>query len=469
MAGRPTWPPRYEIILRDRPNMARHNKHIEAVVASLAVMLAMGCGGNDDVSPETPVNPVTPADTTKTDTTHTAPDTPADTLAAKYQVAAMTITTEGGAAITGKTKADYRKCSIAITSRRTEWNYSGTGRIRGRGNSSWLWYDKKPYRIKLDEKAELLGLDNDKDWVLLANYRDPTDMMNNFVFIMGRGLGLPFTNKSRYVEVTLNGDYIGLYELTEQVEVGSGRVDIDKEQGLLLELDEDDGPNLSPQATDNFWSSLYRLPVCVKHPSDPPSDKKAEIRETFAKIERAIKNHDYNALSEQLDVSTFIDYMLIQAFVYNVEVAAPRSIYLYKDAGKKWAFGPLWDFDAGYDFDWSNMYTGHDYFTDNHETVLGTDPANHVSDYPYVNDFFTDMWRSEAFVNEVKRHWNAMKPRIMGEFWAETMKYYDGAKDALERDARRWPIGKTPSTEVYRMENWLTGRVTFMDGVVQGW
>ena len=152
----------------------------------------------------------------------------------QFKVAKMEITTDGGQTVDGKEKADYRKCKITVTDFSGNENYSGTGKIRGRGNSSWLWYDKKPYRIKLDEKSKILGLKSNKDWVLLANYRDATDLMNVFVFELGKALNMPFTNNSRFVEVTLNGDYSGLYQLTEQIEVAKSRVDINEKNGILL-------------------------------------------------------------------------------------------------------------------------------------------------------------------------------------------------------------------------------------------
>ncbi len=116
---------------------------------------------------------------------------PADGYPARYCVARMDITVDGGMAITSKDKSAYQGCTIKIEADTVAWNYEGRGRIRGRGNSTWEWYPKKPYRIKLDEKVEILGLDANKDWVLLANYRDPTNLMNTFVFEMGQGLGMP--------------------------------------------------------------------------------------------------------------------------------------------------------------------------------------------------------------------------------------------------------------------------------------
>ena len=444
-------------------------------VICLATVLAASCSQDDGgtVAPLPPVTPETPTDTTDT-SRKDEPETPLATVPAKYQVARIDIAVDGGTEVTSKRKEDYLDCTIKIESDTAAWNFEGRGRIRGRGNSTWEWYPKKPYRIKLDKKASLLGLDEDKDWVLLANYRDPTHLMNTFVFEMGAGLGMPFANHSRYVEVTLNGDYKGLYQLTEQVEQGKSRVNIDGKQGWLLSLDVDDGPSESPGATDNFWSEVYRLPVSVKSPEATdyatPSTLTADARVALGTLEHAILNHDYEALSKICDVPVMIDYLLIQEFVYNVEVAAPRSIFLFKDKGDApWTFGPLWDFDAGYDFDWAHMTTGHTFFTSYRETVLGTDPARHVSDYDYTSSFFTDMWKSHEFVSAVKARWKQIRNRVLAEFWPETRRYATAAADAMARNARRWPIDKQYVTEINRMEKWISSRTVYMDYIVDNY
>ena len=396
-------------------------------------------------------------------------------LPARYQVAKMTITTDGGAKVDSKEKADYRACTIKIESDTAVWNYEDRGRIRGRGNSTWLWYPKKPYRIKLDEKASILGLAEDKDWVLLANYRDPTHLMNTFVFEMGRGLDIPYPNHSRYVELTVNGEYVGLYQLTEQVEQGKSRVNINGKKGWLLSLDVDDGPAESPNASDNFWSSVYRMPVCVKSPEAEdyatPETLIGDAKKALGDLENIIHSHDYEALAKVCNIPVMIDYLLIQEYIYNVELSAPRSIYIHKDkdADSKWTFGPLWDFDAGFDFDWSQMTTGHKFFSDYRETVLGTDPARHVSNYDYTSSFFTDMWKNKQFVSEVKARWKQMMPRIMAEFWLETKRYAEAAAEAMERDAQRWPIDKDYKTEINRMEKWLNSRAVYMDNIINNY
>lgn len=435
----------------------------------------VACSSGSDVPEPSPVVPTSSTiDTTKVDTSKTDQNPVAVKFAAKYRVAKMQITTDGQQAVDSKEKTDYRNCTIKIESDTAAWNYEGRGRIRGRGNSTWIWYPKKPYRIKLDEKASVLGLDANKDWVLLANYRDPTHLMNTFVFEMGYGLNMPFTNHTRYVEVTLNGDYIGLYQLTEQIEVGKSRVDIGKKKGWLLSLDVDDGPAEAPTAGDNFWSQVYRMPVCVKSPEAEdyatPETLLDDAKQALGDLENVIHSHDYEALKKVMNVQSMIDYLLIQEYVYNVEVAAPRSIYLHKDKGDAlWTFGPLWDFDAGFDFDWGHMYDGHGYFADYRETVLGTDPARHISNYDYVSSFFTDMWKNKEFVSDVKARWKQIRPRVISEFWAETKRYADAAAEAMERDAKRWPIDKKYTTEINRMEKWLNSRAVYMDNIVSNY
>lgn len=85
-------------------------------------------------------------------------------------------------------------------------DYEGTTQIRGRGNSTWEM-PKKPYRLKLDKKSVILGLGEERDWILLANYIDPTLMLNAVAFKIGQLLELPFTNHAIPVDLYLNGEY----------------------------------------------------------------------------------------------------------------------------------------------------------------------------------------------------------------------------------------------------------------------
>ncbi len=388
-----------------------------------------------------------------------------------YRVFQLYITTKDGSDIVSKDY--YKDCHVSLNAQESFSNYSANAQVRGRGNSSFLWYDKKPLRIKLNEKHKLLGLDKAKSWVLLANYRDVTDVMNTFVFEMGRWLGLPFTNHTRYAEVMVNGDYRGLYQLTEQVQQNKNRVDVSKEHGILISLDVDDGPAENPYATNNFWSEVYRMPVCVKFPEDEyfTANTCDSVKAELALLEQAIKNRDYERVKQLLDIPSFIKYLQIQEFVYNVELSAPRSIFMHKDGDGPWVMGPLWDFDAGYDFDWGNMYTGHTFFADFTETVMGTNPLKRNGNYSYVPQFFTDLFGCKEFVQAYKAQWAAVKDSIVTRNWDECMKYVEQLREsgAIDREQERWPLsGKKFETELNKMHQWLQNRLTHITYLIAG-
>lgn len=376
----------------------------------------------------------------------------------------VTIETENKATI--QSKEEYINCRVAVDGQGVYQDYEGSARIRGRGNSTWHWYDKKPYRIKLDKKSEVLGLEANKDWVLLANYRDPTHLMNAFTFEMAHYLGLPFTNHSRYVEVTLNGDYIGLYQLTEQIEVGKSRVNVDEKEGYLLSLDLDDGPSLSPGATDNFWSTAYRLPVCVKSPEDQTTEQLQQIADDFYLLEQAIKVYDYDAVNELLDIPSFINYLIIQEITYNVEMAAPRSVYMHKEKGGKYVMGPVWDFDAGFDFDWSSMYTGHTYFASYRPLILGTRPATQAGGRG-ISKFFTQLFNNSRFKKQYKERWEEVSRGLLSHALAYIDETARKSSDAMARDYERWPIDKRYDREISQLKTWLRYRMNYLDEVVK--
>lgn len=108
--------------------------------------------------------------------------------------------------------------------------------IRGRGNATWN-YEKKPYKIKLEKKSEILSMKANKSWVLLANYTDKSLIRNTVANETSRIVGMDWTPDTRYVELVINGEYLGNYQLSESVKEGKNRVPLDEESGFLIEND----------------------------------------------------------------------------------------------------------------------------------------------------------------------------------------------------------------------------------------
>lgn len=161
----------------------------------------------------------------------------------------------------------------------SEVQFTSTAGIKGRGNSTW-GMPNKPYRIKLDSKANLLGMSNDKDWALLANYFDKTLLRNITAFEISRIADMSWTPSYVSVDYYLNGTYQGVYSLTEHVKVSEERLDMKLVKpsdntgealtgGYLLELDFH-FDELCKFKTNNPQS---RLPIMFKDPDKPTGDQ----------------------------------------------------------------------------------------------------------------------------------------------------------------------------------------------------
>lgn len=389
------------------------------------------------------------------------------TFGDRGEVAQLTIRTENNVPV--DSKENYVSCTLSMDGKNMFADYEGVGRIRGRGNSTWAWYPKKPYRIKLNESSPMLGLDKNKDWLLLANYRDPTFLMNSFAFELGDYLGMPFTNHSRFCRVELNGQDLGLYLLTEQIETGGNRVDISETKGVILSLDLDDGPGLSPGATDNFFSKKWGVPVCIKFPKDEAltPEVKQSIEDDFASLEQLMDEHIYANVSKRIDLKSLMNFLIVQEMTRNVELEAPRSMYMYMDSLRVWHFGPLWDFDAGFDFDWGQMYTGHNYFGTYEGLIMGTDPAQPGSGWN-VSMFFRRIFRSKEFVAEYKAYWNRIKDMMLPQVFEKLENYKLQIEESMRDNYTLWSgidsnFDKQFDTEYERLKTWLVNRLQVLD------
>ena len=391
----------------------------------------------------------------------------------------LDITTDGGVAVNSKDPAQYRPCTVKVSGEEKDYAMEARGKIRGRGNSTWNWYPKKPYRIKLDVSSPFLGMAPNKDWVLLADYRDVTHMMNLVGFYLAQELGLPFANHVRYATVTLNGEDLGLYMVTEQVEEGGHRVQLDPEEGILLALDINDGPDDRPRATDNFFSNVFWMATAVKYPEDATKTDRDRVREEFAFLERAIESEDWAAVKQELDVESMAKYILIQEIISNVEMdnyPSMRSGFIHRhDDSSRWVMGPLWDCDGGFNYNWGDMYDsrgrGHTYFESYRTLIFGSDPYYRTGAYGSTpSDFFCCLFGMPEFVRLVRQLWIDNQASLLSgllDCLAETETLIGTAAQA---DMDRWGIDHYVHAEEYRkLRAWLTNRFRYLDGVIRNY
>lgn len=400
-------------------------------------------------------------------------------IAPQTAIGEIMIVTDNGAAVDSKDPADYRPCTVKVLGTRYDatYNLEARGAIRGRGNSTWNWYPKKPYRIKLDESASVLGLPQNRDWVLLADYRDVTHMMNATGFYLAKELGLPHANHIRYVRLILNGQDMGLYALTEQVEEGGNRVKLDKNEGILLALDINDGPDDEPRATNNFWSEVFEMACAVRYPDDATKAISKQVKAAFAELEQAIEDEDWEKIQELLDVESMIHYILIQEIIGNVEMdnyPSMRSGFIHRyNSDAKWVMGPLWDCDGGFSYNWGDMYDyygwGHTFFENYRYLVFGSDPYNHSGAYgSTASPFFCRLFGIPEFVEMLQARWKETHNALLDGL----LDYLDQVEELIGEDAQKdmelWGIDNYTHEEEYKkLVTWLANRFNYLDGVIR--
>ena len=263
-------------------------------------------------------------------------------------VPTLYIETENGRSITSKEQ--YTKCTLTIVDGDSIATYPDT-EIRGRGNSTWWNSDKKAYRIKFATKQKLLGrhFANARSWTLLANHGDKTMIRNALTYDLGRFMGMEFCPAARFVDVYLNGTYRGTYQISDQVQAHKRRIDINEEDGCILEV-----ANENSREEPYITSSVFRIMYNVKNPKDDAltMQKRIAIGQWIEGMERAVKGNDF-ADPEQgyrayIDEQSLVNWYVGAEITGNID--ALYSIYMWKDADEqKMHFGPLWDLDIGYD------------------------------------------------------------------------------------------------------------------------
>ena len=265
-----------------------------------------------------------------------------------FRIPVVHITTEDGKAI--DSKEDYVKASFRFEDPSRFYTDQETveitGKIKGRGNTTW-GMPKKPYRIKLDEKARLFGFPGDKDWILLANYSDKTLLRNILAMEISRLCGMSWTPRMLSVDVYLNGEYIGVYTFCDHKEVAPDRVNIevatetDIEGGYYLEIEE---------AMDEpvCFKTVWDTPVMFHEPEKPTEAQQRYVKEWFNGFEHALERvqgeHDY-AYRSYIDIPSFINYYIIQEITKNPDGNVRKSTYLTKEKGKPLEMYHVWDFD----------------------------------------------------------------------------------------------------------------------------
>lgn len=310
-------------------------------------------------------------------------------------------------------------------------------RLRGRGNTTWTLSEKKPYRIKLDEKAPVFGQPANKDWTLLANYSDKSLLRNIACQQLGRIAGFSWTPVTYSVDVYLNGEYRGLYTFSDQVEVSENRVNIDIVEegdisgdavtgGYFFELE-------SLMDEPVCFKSSMKVPVMFKEPEEPMAEQVEYVKNYFNTFEKALMEGRREEVASMIDIDSFIDFFIVQELVKNIDGNIRKSTYMTKSRGGKLKMHTLWDFDLALgNCDYFHLNPGCDSSPEGWYVKFYSDAGANTGWYYYL-------FKDAEFVDRVQQRWAELYPQF-----SELTKFIDAQaafiSKAQERNFAKWPI-----------------------------
>lgn len=355
--------------------------------------------------------------------------------------------------------------------------------VRGRGNASWN-FPKKPYRLKFDEKQQLLDAPaKAKKWTLINNYGDKTLMRNILAFELSRRFGLAYTPYCHPVDVVLNGEYRGCYQLCDQIEVNKNRVNITEMEpedvtlpelsgGYLIEVD----AYASTEAS-HFYSTLG-TPVTIKSPDDEDivNAQTRYITDYFNRMENAVFASNFadpeTGYRRYLDLDSFLKHFMVGEMSGNTDTY--WSVYMTKDReSDKFFTGPVWDFDIAFDND------------------QRTYPIEAHTDYIFASKGSVASEAMRQMVNRIVKEDEGARQRLL-ELWSEArntkgidetslLEYVDKTVELLNESQKlnflRWNIlservHENPQAsgsyegEVAIVKNFIRKRLPQLDGFI---
>lgn len=249
-------------------------------------------------------------------------------------------------------KEQYKQSTIIVSDESGIKSYPGE--VRGRGNSTWMFMEKKPFRIKFEKKQRFLGLPaNAKSWTLLSNYVDKTFIRNGLAFEMARIMGFAWTPTCTYADLVLDGYYYGTFMVADHVQIHEDRINITEMKtsdiygnsltgGYHLEIDA-----YANKEEYNF-STNNGVAFSIKNPDDPcEPEQQAYIREHIQKVEDALLYDVGNTYLKYLDLASAVKYYLHSELTANID--SYWTIPCYKKRGdNKLYIGPVWDYDQAF-------------------------------------------------------------------------------------------------------------------------
>lgn len=325
--------------------------------------------------------------------------------------------------------------------------------LQGRGNSTWIWRDKKPYSLRLRSETDLLGMGEGSRWVLLANAFDLSLFKNKMAYDLARDAGMLYTPDCEFVDLYLNGEYVGLYLLSERNEIHPNRVDIPKEDSFLVAWESE---QRMIEQGNPYVKTERGTTLRIHHSAFPLED----VQELWQSAENAMFAEDGidpvtgKHWQELIDIDSWAMLFLVDEISGDYDGGRISKFFYYQEidgVGKIYG-GPVWDKD-------DSFAAGH----------WSSTPPNCIvaSRSDIINGkemrMFYALSRQEAFsARVVELYQSAFRPLVEELCDAGIEEYAAAVAQAGKLNEIRWP--EEYSAEEYLViQTFLRERLEFLD------
>lgn len=381
--------------------------------------------------------------------------------------------------------------------------YEGIAGIEIRGASSQM-FDKKSYGLETwdsnneDINVSLLGMPEEEDWVLHGPYSDKSLIRNKLIYDLARDMGR-YASRTRFVELTINDNYKGVYVFMEKLKRDKERIDIEKLKsdensgedltgGYILKIDKIAGSNVgegynnqnsfaSKVPPANSPNSIIRFLYEYPDAEDISEAQKDYIQEYIYGFEAALSSDNFKdpdlGYAPYIDVSSFIDFFILNEIANNVD-GFRLSTFMHKDMNGKLKMGPIWDFNLGF---------GNANYCEGGDTDVWAYKFNErcPGDFWLVPFWWERLLEDPRFVQELKDRWNQVRGNelsdqaILSRLDAYNTELVEG--NAINENFSQWRIlgqwiwpneyvGNSYSDERKYLQEWVTTRLSWLDGAI---
>ena len=317
--------------------------------------------------------------------------------------------------------------------------------IRGRGNSTWDM-PKKGYKIEFIDKQPMLGMPAERDWALIANHSDKTLMKNYLAYQLSAGLGAYYSPRCEFVELYLNREYLGVYQLTETIKIGKNRIKVPSPSTtFLVEID------AKYRKDEHVYFTNLGKALNIHYPKELNTlsqDTLISFVNNFESYVQFMQQYKTLSLDRWIDVHEYILHYWVQEFAKNLDANFYTSVYFTWSIDGRIFMGPVWDFDLAFG---------------GHNETKDRKPSGYGIRDRYWNKY---LFEDADFLQKAQEFWKEHRPVFLSVL--DTIEHN---RTILEKPAKnnfkRWNMPYSDYDEaVKELKIWTTKRFLWIDRTI---